>query len=324
MLEKIRAFFSARDVLEVETPLLCSFSVTDVHLESFKTVIPSVAEGSPAARNEPVLGDPSTTLGMTRFRFLQTSPEYAMKRLLAENSGPIFQICKSFRCDEAGNKHNPEFSMLEWYRPGFNHHQLMDEMDALLMDFLETNPALRMSYQKIFQEYLSFDPFLEDVFSLRKMIRDKNFLSPTLIPELSRNDALDLLFTHFIEPFLGQDKSPVFVYDFPPEQAALAKIRNDNPPVGERFEVYFKGMELANGFHELNNPEEQLQRFLRDQKIRKELNKFVPEIDFRLIEALKKGLPDCSGVALGLDRLLMLKIGSNNIKDVLCFPWEEI
>lgn len=303
MLEKIRAFFSARAVMEVETPLLCSFSVSDVHLESFKT--------SPLSDETP------------ETRFLQTSPEYAMKRLLAENSGPIFQICKSFRRDEAGKKHNPEFSMLEWYRPGFDHHQLMDEMDAFLSETIETLPALRLSYQKIFQEYLSFDPFSEDAISLQKKLSAKDFLSPSLIPELSREDALDLLFTHFIEPFLGQDQAPVFVYDFPPEQAALAKIRKDEPPVGERFEVYMRGMELANGFHELCHAEEQLERFLRDQKTRAEQNKFVPEIDHRFITALKKGLPDCAGVALGLDRLLMLKIKSTDIRDVLCFPWNE-
>lgn len=304
MLEKIRAFFSAREVMEVETPLLCSFSVTDIHLESFKA--------APLSDETPEI------------RFLQTSPEYAMKRLLVENSGPIFQICKSFRRDEAGKKHNPEFSMLEWYRPGFDHHQLMDEMDAFLMETIETHPALRLPYQKIFQEYLSFDPFVEKAASLQKILREKDFVSASWIPHLSREDSLDLLFTHFIEPFLGQNQAPVFVYDFPPEQAALAKIRNDTPPVGERFEVYMRGMELANGFHELNHAEEQLQRFLRDQKIRAEHRKFVPDIDYRFIDALKKGLPDCAGVALGLDRLFMLKIGSTDIKDVLCFPWSEI
>ncbi len=296
MLDTLRAFFSARGVIEVETPLLCSFSVTDIHMDSFQV----------------------------EHRFLQTSPEYAMKRLLVENSGPIFQLCKSFRRDEAGKKHNPEFGMLEWYRPGFDHHQLMDEMDELLIETLDNRPAIRMSYQKIFQEYLAFDPFYEDIISLQKIISAKNFVSPPLIPNLTRVDLLDLLFTHFIEPNLGLEKSAVFVYDFPVEQAALSKIRHDHPPVGERFEVYMKGTELANGFHELTHADEQLQRFLRDQQHRAQKNKFIPEIDHFFIDALKKGLPECSGVALGFDRLLMLKRGTNDIKDVLCFPWDEI
>jgi lysyl-tRNA synthetase class 2 len=296
MLDTIRAFFSTRGVMEVETPLLCSFSVTDIHMDSFR------------------VDD----------RFLQTSPEYAMKRLLAENSGPIFQMCKSFRRDEAGKKHNPEFSMLEWYRPGFNHHQLMDEVNALFIETLACGEALRLSYQDIFKTHLLFDPFEENTEKLREMVSDKNFVSPPLIPNLSREDLLDLLFTHFIEPFLGLENSPVFVYDFPVEQAALAKIRHDHPPVGERFEVYMNGVELANGFHELTNAQEQLQRFSNDQKKRAAENKFIPDIDHYFIEALKKGLPDCSGVALGLDRLLMLKMGTHNIKDVLCFPWEII
>lgn len=303
MLEKIRAFFSAREVLEVETPLLCSYSITDVHIDSFKTAIPE-------------------TLGKTRF--LQTSPEYAMKRLLVENSGSIFQICKAFRIDEAGKKHNPEFSMLEWYRLDFNHHQLMDEMDEFLKETIDAEPALRMSYQKVFQEYLFFDPFAENEKTLQKIIAEREFLSPSLIPTLTREDALDLLFTHFIEPHLGLENSPVFIYDFPPEQAALAKIRQDNPPVGERFEVYMKGTELANGFNELSHADEQFQRFLKDQKIRAQENKFVPEIDLYFIEALKKGLPPCAGVAIGLDRLLMLKMGTSNIQDILCFPWNNI
>jgi lysyl-tRNA synthetase class 2 len=247
-----------------------------------------------------------------------------MKRLLAENSGPIFQMCKSFRRDEAGKKHNPEFSMLEWYRPGFNHHQLMDEVNALFIETLACGEALRLSYQDIFKTHLLFDPFEENTEKLREMVSDKNFVSPPLIPNLSREDLLDLLFTHFIEPFLGLENSPVFVYDFPVEQAALAKIRHDHPPVGERFEVYMNGVELANGFHELTNAQEQLQRFSNDQKKRAAENKFIPDIDHYFIEALKKGLPDCSGVALGLDRLLMLKMGTHNIKDVLCFPWEII
>lgn len=289
LLSRIRQFFAERNVLEVETPLLCQHAVTDLHIESFQS----------------------------ESRYLQTSPEYAMKRLLAANSGPIFQICKAFRKEESGSQHNPEFTMLEWYRPGFNHHDLMDEMDALLQTILETSSAERISYQALFLNTLNIDPHSTSLEHLQHCAKQHEL---TITPTINDTDTLlQILLNHFIEPELGK-KAPTFIYDFPASQAALSKI---NAGKAERFEVYVEGSEIANGFHELTNTEEQLKRFESDQKQRKQLNRYVPKIDTQLIKALKHGLPQCAGVAVGLDRLLMVLAKTKNIDDVIAFPWKQ-
>lgn len=289
----LRDFFKARQVMEVETPLLCQYAITDPFIDSFQV-------------------NPSGY-------FLQTSPEYAMKRLLVEGVGDIFQITKAFRVETSGHKHNPEFTMLEWYRAEFNHHQLMDEMDELLQLILKCKNAERVSYQHLFLRELSLDPFAISLKELQVIAHDKINLSQTFDDP---DTYLQLLFSHGIEPSLGFH-APCFIYDFPPSQAALACIREDSPRVGERFEVYIQGTELANGFHELQNAAEQLKRFQDDQQKRRQLGLKPMEIDHRFINALQKGLPACSGVALGLDRLLMLKMGVTDIQSVLCFPWNE-
>ena len=291
---KIRQFFDARDVLEVETPLLCSHTVTDLHVNGIK-----------AAHN----------------RFLQTSPEYAMKRLLAQGSGPIFQICKAFRDEEAGSNHNPEFTMLEWYRPQFNHHDLMQELDELIQLLLHTPAATKQSYRDCFLTHTAIDPLTADLTILHAFIKQHNLLHD--LTDIDHDTALQVILSEYIEPQIGND-APIFIYDFPPTQACLAKIRNDEQPVGERFELYYKGFELANGFHELTDPIEQEQRFQNDQAKRRARNLYVPDIDYYLIDALKQGLPPTAGVAVGVDRLVMLACDANRIQEVLCFPWDII
>ena len=288
LLDRIRAFFKARQVLAVETPLLAHFTVTDRYIESFS------------------IGD----------AYLQTSPEYAMKRLLAAGSGPIFQISKAFRREESGHQHNPEFSLLEWYRPGFTHHDLMDEMDALLMEIANYQKAERFTYRSLFQKYCHIDPFTCD----NDTIQQK--LVSIATGTFDRDTGLQLLFSEKIEPKLGLN-APTFVYDFPASQAALAKIRQENPPVAERFEVFIQGKEIANGFHELTNAKEQQQRFKADQIHRKTHQKMMPDMDSRLIAALKAGLPHCSGVALGIDRLLMCIANKKTIAEVVSFDWDH-
>ncbi len=293
IIAKIRAFFAERHILEVETPLLCRHSVTDPHIESF-----------------------CVALGKETY-YLQTSPEYAMKRLLASDSGAIYQICKAFRQEEQGQAHNSEFTLLEWYRPGFDHHQLMQEVDALLQTILHTQPAEKATYQSLFEKHLQIDPLKTNQEQLINCAQ-QNKLSLNDIRELNKDDWLQLLFNHFIENKIGQ-QNPTLVYDYPASQSALAKISQQNPLVAERFEVFYKGMELANGYHELTDATEQKIRFLQNQKMREQLKRQPMPIDPYLIEALVAGLPDCAGVALGIDRLILLASGEQHIKDVISF-----
>ena len=300
ILNKIRCFFAEREVLEVETPLLASATVTDPHIESIPTVFQSSGEAKPI-----------------RY-YLQTSPEYAMKRLLAVGSGSIYQITKAFRQGEVGRLHNPEFTLLEWYRVGFDHHQLMDEMDELLQTLLKTKKAERVTVRDIFQHYTGLDPHSVTALDLKKFLENQKF---AIAFDDDFHTLYDLVFSHFIEPYLGLSQ-PLFLYDYPIHQAALAKIRMaENPPVASRFEVYIAGLEIANGFHELQNAEEQKQRFDRDLKIRAALKKNNVPIDQRFLASLQQGLPACAGVALGLDRLMMVATGVNNISAVLSFAW---
>lgn len=293
---KIRTFFDSHHVLEVETPTLSQHTVTDLHIDSFKVTY------SPNQENY----------------YLQTSPEYAMKRLLASGSGPIYQITKAYRDGEYGNHHNPEFTMLEWYRPGFNHHDLIAEIDLFFQATMNTQPADHMSYRDLFITHLAIDPLTCHLKELHALLAVKQISVD--IPSIDHDTALQLLLAHCIEPKLGLHQ-PIFIYDFPPSQAALAKIRPDEHPVAERFEAYIQGYEVANGFHELQNAEEQQKRFELDQLKRKKAGKNVPAIDDRLIHALKQGLPNCAGVAIGLDRLLMLLAKKNHIKEVISFDW---
>jgi len=305
LLGKIRAFFAERNIFEVETPLLCHSSVTALHLHSFKSEY---------------LNDDHS---IKETLYLQTSPEYAMKRLLSAGSGSIYQICKAFRnAGESGRMHNPEFTMLEWYHPGFNHHDLMNEMDELLQAILNTSTADRFTYTELFVQQVGIAPHIASIEQLQKIAADQGINEIAQLDKTDKDNWLFLLMSHIIEPKLGQTK-PVFIYDFPASQAALAKIRQADPPVAERFEVYYKGVELANGFHELSDAKEQHARFLKDLEKRKAAGYPSLPIDKRFLAGLEHGLPDCAGVAVGIDRLIMLAIGLDKISEVIAFPVER-
>lgn len=297
---QIRQFFLARDVLEVETPAMSQATVTDVHLHTFIThfVGPGFAKGLPL--------------------YLMTSPEFHMKRLLASGSGAIFQMNKAFRNEEAGRHHNPEFTLLEWYRPGFDHHALMDEMHDFLCAILNVNASERMTYQDAFLKNLGVCPLEGSMLELKAAAKSLG-LSDISETENDKDTLLQLLFSQGVEPKIGQT-CPAFVYHFPASQAALARVCKEDTRVAARFEVYFKGMELANGFHELDNADEQLARFEEDNRKRIKMGLKEQSIDHHLIEALKHGLPDCAGVAIGVDRLIMLALEKSQIDDVIAFP----
>ena len=300
ILTEIRRFFADRGVLEVETPAMSQATVTDIHLVPFETrfVGPGAADG------------------MTLY--LMTSPEYHMKRLLAAGSGPIYQMGRSFRNEEAGIHHNPEFTMLEWYRPRYDMYRLMNEVDDLLQQVLDCNSAETLSYQQAFTRHLNVDPLSADKAELREAAA-KLDLSNIADTEEDRDTLLQLLFTMGVEPNIGRDK-PAFVYHFPATQASLAEISTEDHRVAERFEVYYKGIELANGFRELTDGREQRQRFEQDN--RKRAARGLPQhpIDNNLLDALEHGMPECSGVALGVDRLIMIALGATSLSDVLAFP----
>jgi len=297
LLARIRAFFASRDILEVETPLLCGAGITD----------PSI---------EPLVVERGSSL--KRPRYLQTSPEYAMKRLLACHGLPIFQLARAFRDGEAGARHNPEFTLLEWYRPGFDHHALMAEVAELVRCCVGERPLHSYTYRQLFLDILGMDPFTATVDELQAVARthvDTGTISG------DRDLWLDLLMSHLIEPQLAE-RGMCFVYDYPASQAALARIENiDGVAVGHRFELYVDGMELANGYFELLDAAEQRERFEQDNLRRRELGLPERPLDERLLAALEHGLPECSGVALGVDRLLMLSSGVADIREVLAFDW---
>ncbi len=303
IIRTIREFFFARSVMEVETPCLSQASVTDEHLHCFSTqfVGQGYAQGLPL--------------------YLQTSPEYAMKRLLAAGSGCIYQIGRAFRNEENGRHHNPEFTMLEWYRVGFDEHDLMDEMDELIQLVLATQPAVRFSYQQAFIQHLNIDPLQATLEELKEIASAEGFADIAQV-ETDRDVLLQLLFCMVIEPRIGQE-SPCFVYDFPASQAALAKLNQDDPRVAGRFELYFKGKELANGFNELTDAREQRARFEADNAKRATKGLAPVELDEHFLAALETGLPDCAGVALGIDRLVMLACEKSHIKEVLSFDVER-
>lgn len=309
LLERLRAFFSARGVLEVETPVLSAAATTDPALASFAT------------RYTGPLFPQGQTL------YLHTSPEFPMKRLLSAGSGSIYQICKVFRDGEAGRQHNPEFTLLEWYRVGFDHHQMMDETGELVMDLLapplSLQPPERLTYREAFLRHAGLDPFAASPDEFGQAARMHGIsVSPELVSEKAPDPWRDLLLTHVVEPMLGQGKL-TFLYDYPATQAALARIQPGNPPLAARFELYLNGIELANGFHELADADEQCARFERQLHARKAGGLPAVPVDERLLAALAHGLPDCAGVALGFDRLAMLASGARAINNVLAFPLEH-
>lgn len=298
ILRKIRQFFESRNVLEVETPLMSYTTVTDAYLHSFKAISQD---------------------GLAKL-YLQTSPEYAMKRLLAASSGPIFQIGKAFRDDESGSYHHREFTLLEWYQPNKTYHALIDEVIELLQEILHVLPAKKMTYREAFLTYAQVDPFLTPIHQLQKTLRVSQ---PDPISGIDYNDRdilQQLIMTEQVEPQLNSEH-PVVIYDYPATQAALARIREEKEgyKVAERFEVYVQGLELANGFNELTDEKEQRLRFENDLKKRKAKGLPSMPIDEKLLAALEHGMPACSGVALGIDRFIMLATHSKHIQEVISF-----
>jgi lysyl-tRNA synthetase class 2 len=304
ILQQIRKFFADRNVVEVETPALSLGTVTDVHLEALTCRYNFLADSS---------DEQSAPL------YLQTSPEFHMKRLLAAGYGCIFQISKAFRHEAAGRFHNPEFTMLEWYRLGFDHFDLIKEIAELLKTVLHCAQPSLLTYQQLFIEYTGLDPLNATKDQLLVVITHENKLSDWLTAEQDIDILLQFIFSEIIEPNIGKD-APCFVYNFPKSQASLAKVCSNDDRVAQRFECYYQGIELVNGFNELIDPEEQLKRFQQDNEYRNELGLKETIIDKNFISALSHGLPQCAGVALGVDRLIMLALKADHIEEVISFP----
>ena len=300
LVARCRTFFADRGVLEVDTPVLARATVTDVHLASLETRL----------------------AGRAQVYYLQTSPEYAMKRLLAAGSGDIYQICKVFRDGESGSTHNPEFTMLEWYRTGFDHWHLMDEVEALLRELLGARlsaPTERLTYRDAFRLVLDLDPETAATAALAAIAAER--LGAAELGD-DRDGCLDLLLGALVAPALGRGRI-TFVHDYPASQAALARLLPGDPPVAARFEAYVDGLELCNGFHELGDAAEQRRRFEADRTRRRARGLPLLPLDERLLAALDAGLPDCAGVALGLDRVVMLATGCVSIREVLSFAIDD-
>ena len=307
LLARTRAFFATRGVLEVDTPLLVNAPVSDVHIHSARVRLA-------AQRGEPGPGF-----------FLHTSPEYAMKRLLAAGSGDIYQVCHVVRGLEYGRLHNPEFTLIEWYRTGVTLDALMDEVAALLRELLGNvgpqRAAERLSYRDAFLRELALDPFTATIAQLTRAAAPLGLQSgaPGASRALERDELLELLMGAVVGPRLGHGEL-TFVHGYPATQAALARLDPRDPRTACRFELYADGIELANGFHELAQASEQRARFEADNAGRQRLGLPVQALDERLLAALGAGLPDCAGVALGFDRVVMLATGATHIDEVLAFP----
>jgi len=300
----VREFFHARDVLEVETPVLSRACNTDPNIASFALEFSGRTDGAP------------------RRRWLRTSPEFALKRLLAAGIGDCYELGRVFRDGEAGGRHNPEFTMLEWYRVGWNHLRLIDETAELVraaLSLLGRDASLRVvRYRELYREVLGIDPFTASEENLRGALGDVE-IDPA---GLSRDDWLDLLMTHRLQPAFDPD-GLLAIVDYPASQCALARLRDDGDgyPVAERFELYLGSIELANGYHELRDAAEQRARFTHDGAMRQARGHSVPPMDEHLLTALDAGLPACAGVALGVDRLLMAMLVMPRIADVLAFDF---
>jgi elongation factor P--(R)-beta-lysine ligase len=298
MLRAARGYFAATRALEVETPVLSTAAVTDVHLASIS----------------------ATVLG--KRGFLQTSPEYAMKRLLAAGAGDIWQICRVFRDGESGRWHNIEFTMIEWYRLGLDHHALMSDVERLINTLLPADKqfdrAERLTYAEAVQLHAGVDAFRDPPAVLVARLESEGVEVPRDLHH-DRDGCLDLLMGTIVGPKLGIDRL-TFVYDYPASQAALARARGE---VASRFEAYLNGLELANGFHELGDATEQRARFESDLAARALRGLPAMPIDERFLASLAHGLPECSGVALGFDRLVMCATDASHVNEVLAFPFER-
>lgn len=299
ILQRIRRFFAERRVLEVETPALSHAASSEVHLQTMQVT----AGGMPTA-------------------FLHTSPELAMKRLLAAGSGDIFQLCKVFRACEQGSRHNPEFTLLEWYRVGYDMPALMREVAELLTTVLTehlTASPMTLSYRQAFIDYARVDPFTASIAQLQTAFEQR---TQQQIPDVHERDWLDLILSFIVQPQLPKDRL-VFITGFPAAQASLARLDTQDPKAARRFEVFMAGLELANGFEELTDYTEQQQRIEDEQWQRRAQGLPCLPVDDRFLAALQAGLPSCSGVALGVDRLVMLATGAQHIAEVISFDFQR-
>lgn len=329
-LARTREFFAARGVMEVDTPVVVNAPVTDVHIHSAEVRFPSADDGAPDAAAAAASLAPSATNGLTVRRssgyYLHTSPEFAMKRLLASGSGDIYQICHVVRGLERGRQHNAEFTLVEWYRLGFSLEQLMDETEALARHVL--GPATtsmrseRVAYAEAFKTVLGLDPLTAPLAVLREVAEKAGLATAGADEQAERDELLEFLMSIKVGPTLGC-KALTCVHRYPASQAALARLDDRDPRCALRFELYCEGMELANGFHELASAAEQRSRFEHDLAERRRRGLPADRMDEFLLGALASGLPDCSGVALGFDRLLMLASGAQHIDEVLPFPIER-
>ena len=315
MLARTREFFAQRAVLEVETPLLSAAAVSDPQLQSLRTQV----------------------AGTLKPFYLHTSPEYAMKRLLAAGSGDIYQVCKVFRDEEQGRWHNPEFTMLEWYRLGFDDAALMTEVEALLAHLLSglrtLQPAERLTYSAALNRHAGVDAFTSSDAELAQAAVHHGIHCDST---LDRDAKLDLLMGLVVGPRLGVER-PCFIHDYPASQAALARLKPGHAgaaragaahvgaahAVAARFELYLDGVELANGFHELAQAGEQRARFLADLRVRAARGQPQPPLDENLLAALQHGLPDCAGVALGFDRLVAIALGAKHLAEAISFTLDN-
>ena len=300
LLERLREFFRARDFLEVETPLLSVDTVVDRHLDPFAIEADQLAGGRGRL-------------------WLQTSPEFHMKRMLAAGATSIYQVSRVFRREERGRLHNPEFTMVEWYRVGDRVAEGMQLLEDLCETLLERGPAERLSYREAFQKHVGLDPHGASNAKLVAAVRSKGIAAPESLAVEDRDGWLDLLMAACVQPHLGR-AHPLILFDYPASQAALARVRPGDPPLAERFELFVSGVELANGYHELTDPAELRRRNARANARRVADGKSRLPEQSRLLAAMEAGLPECTGVALGFDRLVMVAAGARSVDEVTAFP----
>jgi lysyl-tRNA synthetase class 2 len=302
LLAKLRTFFERHGFLEVETPILSADTVVDRHLDPFAV--------------------PATGAGGRRNFWLQTSPEFAMKRLMAAGAEAIYQVTRAFRRHEQGARHNPEFTLVEWYRRGDSMVEGMRFLSDLCQELLDTPPAKLLTYRAAFEQHVGLDPHVAPIDELAAAARRHNITAPETFATADRDSWLDLLLVSLVEPHLGRH-GPVILHDYPASQAAIARVRDENPPVAERFELYVHGIELANGYHELVDPEALRARIRANNAARQSDGKAPLPEENRLLAAMQHGLPACTGVALGFDRLVMLAVGAKSVAEVIAFPFDR-
>lgn len=306
MLKRVRAFFDQRGFVEIETPVLSADVVVDRHLDPLSTI----------------LADDPRRPDVGRQLWLQTSPEFHMKRLLAAGAGDIYQIARAFRAGERGPRHNPEFTLVEWYEPGTDYQHGIETLAELAAELLQRGPAEPISYAEAFGQHVGVDPHTSTAAELMARAGQLKIAAPQSLAADDRDGWLELLLGECVEPHLGVAR-PTILFDYPASQAALARVSSGTPPVAERFELYVNGVELANGYHELLDP-----AVLRERNRAANLQRAadgkptLPE-ESRLLDAMEAGLPAATGCALGFDRLVMLVAGASSIDEVITFPIER-